>query len=78
MDQIATLRIIVERSLEWNSSLYINFVDYEKAFDNVDREVLRHYGTPAKVVNLIKSSYERMTCRVIHGGQLTNSFQVKT
>ena len=37
-DQIATLRIIVEQSLEWNFALYINFVDYEKAFDSVDRE----------------------------------------
>ncbi|VDP57388.1 unnamed protein product, partial [Schistosoma mattheei] len=34
-DQIATLRIIVEQSIEWNSSLYTNFVDYEKAFDSV-------------------------------------------
>ena len=40
IDQIAALRIIVEQSLEWNSSLYINFVDYEKAFDSVDRNTL--------------------------------------
>ncbi|VDP27536.1 unnamed protein product [Schistosoma curassoni] len=33
-DQIATLRIIVEQSVKWNSSLYINFIDYEKAFDS--------------------------------------------
>ena len=48
-DQIASLRIIVEQSLEWNSPLYINFIDYE-AFDSVDREtmwkLLRHYGVP--------------------------------
>ena len=37
-DQIATLRIIVEQPIEWNSCLYINFVDYEKPFDSVDRE----------------------------------------
>ncbi|VDP37614.1 unnamed protein product [Schistosoma margrebowiei] len=36
-DQIVTLRIIVEQSLEWNLSLYINFIDYEKAFNSVDR-----------------------------------------
>ncbi|VDP07833.1 unnamed protein product [Schistosoma mattheei] len=35
-DQIATLQIIVEQSVEWNSSLYIKFIDYEKAFDSVD------------------------------------------
>ncbi|VDP61197.1 unnamed protein product [Schistosoma curassoni] len=49
-DQIATPRIIVEQSLEWNSSLYINFIDYEKAFHSVDRttlwKLLRHYGVP--------------------------------
>ena len=39
-DQIATLRIIVEQSIEWNSSLYINFVDYQKAFDSLDRPFL--------------------------------------
>ena len=49
-DQIATLRILVEQSIEWNSSLYVNFVDYDKAFDSLDREtlwkILRHYGVP--------------------------------
>ncbi|VDP26960.1 unnamed protein product [Schistosoma curassoni] len=39
-DQIATLRIIVEQSVEWNSSMYINFIDYEKAFGSVDRRTL--------------------------------------
>ena len=39
-DQIATLLIILEQSLEWNSPLYVNFIDYEKAFDSVDRESL--------------------------------------
>ena len=39
-DQIASLRIIVKQSLEWNSPLYINFIDYEKAFDSVDRQTI--------------------------------------
>lgn len=39
-DQIATMHIIVEQSIEWNLSLYINFVDNEKAFDSVDRNPL--------------------------------------
>ena len=82
VDQIATLRIIVEQSLEWNSPLYVNFVDYEKAFDSVDREtlwkLLRHYGVPTKLVNLIRNSYAGMTCRVVHGGRLSDSFSVRT
>lgn len=39
-DQNATLCIIVEQSIKWNSPLYINFIDYEKAFDSVDRETI--------------------------------------
>ncbi|VDO91768.1 unnamed protein product [Schistosoma margrebowiei] len=81
-DQIATLRIIVEESVEWNSSLYINFNDYEKAFDSVDRrtlwKLLRHYGVPEKIVNIIRNSYDRLQCKVVHGGQLTDAFQVRT
>ena len=76
-DQIATLRIIVEQSIEWNSSLYVNVVDYKKAFDSLEREtlckILRHYGVPMKLVNMIKNAYEGMSCRVIHEGQLTNN-----
>ena len=81
-DQIATLRIIIEQSIEWNSSLYVNFVDYEKAFDSLDREtlwkILRHYGVPMKLANMINNSYEGMSCRVIHDGQLTKDFETRT
>nr|KAG5694373.1 hypothetical protein BaRGS_002227 [Batillaria attramentaria] len=57
-DQIASLRIIVEQSLEWNSPLYINFIDYEKAFHSVDREalwkLLRHYGKAFEVTTGVR------------------------
>ncbi|RXN14088.1 endonuclease-reverse transcriptase [Labeo rohita] len=81
IDQIASLRIIVEQSLEWNSPLY-NFIDYEKAFDSVDRQtlwkLLRHYGVPKKFISLIKCTYQDMTCRVAHAGQMSDSFEVRT
>ncbi|VDP34009.1 unnamed protein product [Schistosoma mattheei] len=74
-NQIATLRIIVEQSIERNSSLYIIFIDYEKAFDSVDRATLwklpRHYGVPQKIVNIIRNSYDGLHCKIGHGGQLT-------
>ena len=60
IDHIATLRIIVEQSMEFDSSLYINFVDYEKAFDSLDRDtlwkLLRHYGIPEKIITLIRNT----------------------
>ena len=60
-DQLASLRIIVEQSLERKSPLYINSIDYEKAFDSVDREtmwkLLRHYGVPEKKISLIRCTF---------------------
>ena len=81
-DQIATLRIIVEQSMEWDLSMYINFVDYEKVFDSLDKDtlwkLLQHYGVPDKCISLIRNNYEDMACRVVHAGQLRDSFMVKT
>nr|KAG5687076.1 hypothetical protein BaRGS_017094 [Batillaria attramentaria] len=57
-DHIATMRIIIEQSLEWQTPLYSTFVDFQKAFDSVDREVIwklmSHYGFPPKFVNIIR------------------------
>ncbi|VDP07659.1 unnamed protein product [Schistosoma mattheei] len=81
-DQIATLRIIVDQSIEWNSSLYINLIDYKKAFDSVDRttlwKLLRHHRVPQKIVSIIQNSYDGLYCKIVHGGELTKSFEVKT
>ena len=53
-----------------------------KAFDSVDREtlwkLLRHYGIPEKIITLIQSTYQGMSCKVLHAGQLSESFEVKT
>ena len=77
-DQIATLRIIVEQSLEWNSPLYINFIDFEKAFDSVDRvslwKLLGHRGIPQKIISLISKLYEGTSARVIHSGEMSEPF----
>ncbi|VDP76419.1 unnamed protein product [Schistosoma curassoni] len=58
IDQIATLQVIVEQSIECNSSLYINFIDHEKVFDTMERTALwrhlRHYRVPEKIVNIIQ------------------------
>ena len=81
-DQIAILRTIVEQSIEWNASLYVNFIDFEKAFDSLDREtiwkLMRHYGIPEEIVLLVKRSYDGMKCRVVAGGQLSDPFEVTT
>ena len=57
-------------------------MEYEKAFDSADRQtlwkLLRHYGIPEKITNIIRNLYSGMTCRVVHGRQLTHAFEVRT
>ena len=77
--QIFTLRNIIEQCTEWRRQLYINFLDFEKAFDSVQREslwrILRAYEIPQQIIDIIKSFYNNFTCRVSNS---ETSFEVKT
>ena len=74
-DNITTLRIIEEQSLEWNTPLYITFIDFEKAFDSVDHrtlwKILRHDGIPEKFIAFVQQSYYNSQTKVIHNGELS-------
>ena len=63
-DHIFTLKQILEHSKEWNAPLYVNFIDFEKPFDSIHRDslwkILRHYGTPPKLENVIKMLLQRL------------------
>ncbi|KAL9971331.1 hypothetical protein ACROYT_G023842 [Oculina patagonica] len=67
-DQLFALRNIIEQCTEWQRQLYINFVDFQKAFDSIHRDslwrILRAYGVPQKIVQLIQSFYAAFTCSV--------------
>ena len=71
---------IAEQSLEWNSPLYITFIDFEKAFNSIDHtalwKLLAHYGIPEKIIRLIHTTYEPSTCQVVHNGSLTEPFSI--
>lgn len=79
-DQIATLRIIIQQSIEWNTPVYVNFIDFEKAFDSVDRvllwKLMAHYGIPPKYVNIIKNTYQGIQCQVLHQGYAHEKIEV--
>lgn len=67
-DQVFTLRNIIEQYTEWQRQLIINFIDFEKAFDSLHREsllkILRHYGVPSKIVEMIKAFYVEFNCSI--------------
>jgi len=81
-DQITTLCIIIEQSLEWRTALCRNFIDNEKALDSLDRNVLwdlmANYGIPSKIISLVKNTYEGTNSHILHEGGLTESFSIKS
>lgn len=80
VDMINTLRIIIEQSAEYQTPLYLTFVDFEKAFDSLDRDAiwkaLNRFRIPPKITNIIKATYENYKCRVIHDGKVSEPFPV--
>jgi hypothetical protein len=80
IDQINKLRIIIEQCVEWSSRLYAVFIDFEKAFDSVNREAMwkevKRYRVPKQLVDLIKETYRRYICRVVHKDCVSEPFPV--
>ena len=67
--QILALRRIIEEMKNGNKDLTIVFVDFKKAFDSINREVmfdiLSLYGFPDKIIKAIKTLYTNTKTRVI-------------
>ena len=81
-EQIFILRNIIKQSIEWQLPIYINFIDFEKAFDSVHRDslwtIMKYYGIPEKIVKMIKLLYEDTECTVSDGGKESTWFKIKT
>ena len=81
-DQIFILRNIIEQSHEWQASLVLNFIDFEKAFDSLHRnslwDIMKLYGIPGKIIRIIQILYQECECAVLDGDQTSEWFQVKT
>ena len=58
---------------------YVDFIDYQKAFDRVNRECLwaclRVKGLSRKMWNIIRSMYESVLCCIRDGYYYTDSFE---
>src|SRR5881296_208896 len=80
-DAIFIVRQVQEKFLGKQKEMWMAFVDLEKAFDRVPREVLwwalRHVGVEEWMVNVIKSLYEGVTTAVRRNGEESESFEVK-
>ena len=71
---------MVEKRLEVQGSMVLGFVDLEKAFDTVPREIvmatLRWTGVPEAEVRIVEGIYEKTTARVVMGEGVSEEFEV--
>ena len=65
-EHIFMLRNILEQCNEWRTDIYVNVLDFEKAFDSIHRtslwKILRQYRIPRKILHIITLFYNNFTC----------------
>ena len=73
IDHIHTLRQIIEKSLEYNQQVFLAFIDFEKAFDTIEKwaflNALKRSRIDSRYIQLINALYHdaTMTVRVFGG-----------
>ena len=81
IDAIFIIRQLQEKYLQKNKKLYFAFIDLEKAFDRVPREVvwwaMRKLGVDEWIVSVVMSMYENARSRVRVNGSFSKEFEVK-
>ena len=81
-DQLFALSQILEKCMAFQLDVSFCFIDFRAAFYSVDREmmykIMKHYGLPQKIVNVIRNSYEVFKCCVKAEGEKGQMFDVKT
>jgi len=58
-------------------SLYL-FIDFESIHRETLWRILRHYGIPSKIVNIVRMLYSDCQDQVICGNKLTEPFIIQT
>ena len=80
--QIHILRKIIEAFGNYQLPLTVTFIDFKKAFDSINRNVmfafLRHYGIPEVIVKAISVLYDNSKSAVMVDGTISESFLVTT
>jgi len=82
MDQIFSLRHIIEKVSEGQHPVILNFVDFRKVFDSGYRpalwKILEQYGIPSKIIFMIQKLYEESSSVVRIDGDISQWFPVLT
>lgn len=72
---------MIEQVYEWQATLYLTFIDFEKAFDYIHRESMwanmKKYRIPAKIIRMVKIFYEHFKCAVEDQREIYEWFDIK-
>ena len=80
VDQLFTIRQLIDRFWEYNKQQMHLFVDFRQAYDSVHRPsmwaIMEEMGIPAKLIRLTKTCYRNTKCFDRQGRKTTNTFEI--
>ena len=81
MDHLQTVKILIEKANEYNITLWMAMIDYEKAFDSIEIwaviNALSNGRIDDRYTNIIKYIYENATSQVMTTQEKTNKINKK-
>jgi len=81
-EQILIFRNVIEQSHKWHKAVYVNSVDFKKAFDSIHRDtmwkILQLYGIPQKYINIFQALYCHTRCCIKINNGVTDMFDILT
>ena len=81
-EQVFILRNIIEQENESQTTIYLNFIDFEKAFDSVHQDslwiIMQKYDIPKKIIRIVQLFfYADVQCAVEDQGERGEWFDIK-
>lgn len=81
-DQIFVVRQTLEKCYEYKTDLHMLFVDFQGAFDSINRKqiyaALESSGVPNKLIKLVKMTLNKSQAKVVVEKKLTRSITVSS
>jgi hypothetical protein len=75
LDMIYIARMLCEMGYICNKDIYTCYIDLKKAYDSVDRKalwmILKKFGVPDKLINIVRKFHDGMTAQICGGGRLS-------